>query len=206
MDKASYYELKSQLNLFQKDDLELWTKTQDKFLDGDLNWTLEEFIKEYGVFSEGCGPFLDQDYDSITGELKETKCYHSHSTYERYLTQLERVFERHWAEYVFSEDIFIAKLTKFKYVQDDGLDNYLHPFYISKGWEYLSKSSIVPWSISIIRQFSDSWHWYYLLHNPSFLWTFEMIDEFKFKIDNFTWINDFDEVIEIEAWPTKRTY
>lgn len=191
--REDYYILKKEKRLSDE-----WILLQRIFLTQHLDWPLHEFIKEYDYFMEDhCGPYIDYDYDSYTGEVKETKMYHSLTLYEEYLKCLEKVFEKHWEKYSYSEHVFINALSEFAY---NGSNEIVSEFYIKKNWEYLSKSIILPWSKDLISKFSSSWHWRNLLRNDAIAWTKELIELFFNHIDNFSWENDYDEIIEINAW------
>jgi hypothetical protein len=198
--KYEFYSHKNSINFSDHDQREDWLYALNTYLDVDFDWDLEEFVNEFDSFREDCGPFLDQDYNSITGDFKETKCFGSQTTYYSYLQRLEEVFTLHWKRYVSSKSILLKMLKGFAYFQPDKEKNYLYPFYIKKGWEYLSKSLIIPFDEDIIRQFKHQWHWYYLLRNKNITWTLDLLSEFEILIDNFTWENDFNEERKIYAW------
>lgn len=191
--KDDYYILKNENKLSDE-----WVLLQRIFLGKNLDWQLSEFIKEYESFLEQeCGPYIDYDYNSYTGEIRETKMYHSLTLYEEYQKCLEKIFKKYWEQFCYSENAFTKALFKFSTNKSKEI---LPPFYIKKNWEYLSKSKMLPWSKDLISKYASSWHWKNLLQNDSIAWTSDLIEFFFDKIENFSWENDFNEIIKINAW------
>ncbi len=190
--KEDYYKLKIDERLH-----DYWIPIQTEFLELDIDWSVKEFIFEYDGFRESCGPFIDQRYNSHTGEITEDKSYHSDFIYERYLKCLDKVFEKFWKRNIYSEEVLINRISNFDYSICEG---YIGHFYSRKNWEYLSKSLIIPWSVNLIKTFSPYWHWKKLLNNESICWTKRTIEEFAIYIDNFTWEDDYYEHKKVNAW------
>jgi hypothetical protein len=217
--KEDYFKLKGHQGF-----REIFPLLQRLFLQRNIEWTLKEFIEEYDAYKNNCGPFIDYDYNSFSGDVKEIKGYNSLTSFEEFLNELDTVFERYWGEYTYSEDVFIKSLIDFNHKRSTGdlshsglnlteKDNDLdQPFmatiensvhlapYKKWNWKYLSKSAIVPWSLDVIQRFSLSWHWKLLLQNENIQWSENNLCLFLDQVNKFTWENNFEEEIKINAW------